>query len=72
MTRKSTGIVTKKFITRRTVLRGLGTTIALPVLDAMIPRDDAAGSRGGGPTGPTPVRDLFADGFLHAVVDTGH
>ena len=37
MTRKSTGIVTKKCITRRTVLRGLGTTIALPVLDAMIP-----------------------------------
>ena len=37
MTEKSTGIVTKKFITRRTVLRGLGTTIALPILDAMIP-----------------------------------
>jgi hypothetical protein len=37
MKQKSTGIVTKKFIARRTVLRGLGTTLALPLLDAMIP-----------------------------------
>jgi hypothetical protein len=29
--------VTKKSISRRTVLRGIGTTIALPLLDAMIP-----------------------------------
>ena len=30
-------IVTKKALDRRTVLRGLGTTVALPVLDAMVP-----------------------------------
>jgi hypothetical protein len=30
-------MITKKSISRRTVLRGLGTAIALPVLDAMIP-----------------------------------
>jgi hypothetical protein len=30
-------IVTKKAISRRTVLRGLGTTVALPLLDAMVP-----------------------------------
>jgi hypothetical protein len=30
-------IVTKKVIDRRTVLRGLGVTVALPLLDAMVP-----------------------------------
>ena len=30
-------IVTKKAISRRTVLRGMGTAVALPLLDAMIP-----------------------------------
>lgn len=30
-------IVTKKAISRRTILRGLGTSVALPLLDAMIP-----------------------------------
>jgi hypothetical protein len=30
-------IVTKMAISRRTVLRGLGTTLALPLLDAMVP-----------------------------------
>jgi hypothetical protein len=30
-------IVTKRSISRRTVLRGIGTTIALPLLDAMVP-----------------------------------
>src|SRR6266404_6610928 len=29
--------VTKKHLTRRTVLRGAGTALALPLLDAMIP-----------------------------------
>src|SRR3979411_977404 len=35
-------IVTKKAISRRTVLRGLGATVALPLLDAMIPALTAA------------------------------
>src|SRR5688572_26437682 len=29
--------ITKKHLSRRTMLRGLGTSIALPLLDAMIP-----------------------------------
>ena len=29
--------ITKKHLTRRTLLRGAGTAIALPLLDAMIP-----------------------------------
>ena len=33
-------IVTKKAISRRTILRGLGATVALPLLDAMIPAPD--------------------------------
>ena len=35
-------IVTKKHLTRRTVLRGLGATIALPFLNAMAPALTAA------------------------------
>ena len=30
-------IVTRKAISRRTILRGMGTAVALPLLDAMIP-----------------------------------
>lgn len=30
-------IITKKFISRRTFVRGMGTTLALPLLDAMVP-----------------------------------
>jgi hypothetical protein len=30
-------IITKKMLSRRTVLRGLGTTLALPLLDGMVP-----------------------------------
>ena len=30
-------IITKKALPRRTFLRGLGTTLALPLLDAMVP-----------------------------------
>jgi hypothetical protein len=33
--------ITKKHLSRRTVLRGLGTSIALPLLDAMIPAHTA-------------------------------
>src|SRR5262249_61611124 len=35
-------IVTKKTISRRTMLRGMGTAIALPLLDAMVPALTAA------------------------------
>src|SRR5205085_2427852 len=30
-------LITKKHISRRTVLKGMGVTVALPVLDAMVP-----------------------------------
>ncbi|MGE0702534.1 MAG: DUF1552 domain-containing protein, partial [Vicinamibacterales bacterium] len=30
-------IVTKKSLSRRTVMRGIGATLALPLLDAMVP-----------------------------------
>src|SRR5688500_11105181 len=30
-------IITKKFLSRRTFLRGIGATLALPLLDAMVP-----------------------------------
>ena len=29
--------ITKKHLSRRTLLRGIGTTLALPLLDSMIP-----------------------------------
>jgi Protein of unknown function (DUF1552) len=45
-------IVTKKAISRRTVLRGLGATVALPLLDAMVPALATAA------TTPSPVRRL--------------
>ena len=38
-------IVTKKAISRRTILRGMGATVALPLLDAMIPALTAAAAR---------------------------
>ena len=46
-------IVTRKGLPRRTFLRGLGTTLALPLLDAMVPAATAA---------TAPVRRL---GFLY-------
>jgi len=36
-------IITKKHLSRRTLLRGIGTTVALPLLDAMVPALTAAG-----------------------------
>ena len=30
-------IITKKALPRRTFLRGMGATVALPLLDAMVP-----------------------------------
>src|SRR5690348_11945044 len=34
-------IITKKHLSRRTILRGFGATLALPMLDSMIPALDA-------------------------------
>ena len=43
-------IITQKALPRRTVLRGLGTTLALPLLDAMVPALARAQTAGKPPT----------------------
>ena len=43
-------IVTKKAIPRRTVLRGLGATVALPLLDSMVPAATALEQTPAAPT----------------------
>ncbi len=50
-------IITKKALPRRTVLRGIGTTLALPLLDAMVPALSATAK-----TAANPVRRL---GFIY-------
>ena len=42
-------IITRKAIPRRTVLRGLGATLALPLLDGMIPALTAQARTAGAP-----------------------
>src|ERR1700748_3771246 len=42
--------VTKKHLSRRTVLRGVGTPLALPLLDAMIPARTALAETAANPT----------------------
>ena len=42
--------VTRKHLTRRTVLRGLGAAIGLPLLDAMIPARTALAQTAAKPT----------------------
>ena len=50
-------IVTKKALPRRTFLRGMGATLALPLLDAMVPAATALAA-----TPAKPVRRL---GFVY-------
>jgi len=42
-------IITKKIISRRDVLRGLGAMVALPLLDAMVPALSAQAKTPGRP-----------------------
>jgi hypothetical protein len=56
--------IARKHISRRTVLRGLGASIALPLLDAMSP---AATAWAQTPAGQTPKRFAFV-GFPHGAV----
>ena len=53
-------IITKKHLSRRTVLRGLGTTLALPLLDSMVPAFAAVRH-----TATIPVRRLGVVYFGH-------
>lgn len=50
-------LVTKRALPRRTILKGLGTTLALPLLDAMVPAATASAQ-----TAAAPVRRL---GFVY-------
>ena len=56
--------ISKKHISRRTVLQGIGATIALPFLDAMSP---AATAWAQTPAGKTPKRFAFV-GFPHGAI----
>src|SRR5258706_14584367 len=42
-------IITKRHVHRRTILRGLGATVALPLLDAMVPALTAVAKTAGAP-----------------------
>ena len=56
-------IVTKKALPRRTFLRGLGTTLALPLLDAMMPSMTALAAHAGRPgAAPAAGVRLHSDG----------
>lgn len=50
-------IITKKALPRRTLLRGLGTSLALPLLDAMIPAATALAA--------TPARPIRRMGYVY-------
>ncbi len=56
--------ITKKHIARRTVLRGIGTAVALPLLESMIPASTAWADT---PAGKTPKRLAFV-GFPHGAI----
>ena len=56
--------VFKKHVSRRTVLKGVGASIALPLLDAMNP---AATAWAQTPAGSTPKRFAFI-GFPHGAI----
>jgi hypothetical protein len=58
--------ITKKHLSRRTVLRGAGACVALPLLDAMSPAGVAWADT---PAGKTPQRLAFV-GFPHGAVMT--
>ena len=63
-------MIFKKAIPRRTFLRGVGTAIALPLLDGMIPVFGAQ-SRGG-PAGGSPGIYLWSQRENHETVDASH
>ena len=62
-------VITKKALHRRTVLRGLGTTLALPLLDAMVPALARAQS---GEGADAAVDRLRAERHHDGSLDPGH
>ena len=63
--------ITKSSLSRRTVLKGLGTTLALPLLDAMVPALTPHGADGRR-ADPTLRRRVRADGRASEPLDAGH
>ena len=57
-------VITKKHVSRRTVLKGIGATIGLPLLEAMSPAATAWAQTA---AGKTPVRFAFV-GFPHGAI----
>ena len=64
-----TMIITKKALPRRTFLRGVGATLALPLLDAMIPSLTALAATAG-ESGAPPGLCVHSDGSQHRAVDS--
>ncbi len=64
-------IITKKAIPRRTVLRGFGASLALPLLDAMVPAFARAHERRDGARHPF-RRRLRAERDHDAALDAGY
>ena len=60
--------ITKKHLTRRTLLRGAGAPLALPLLDAMIPARTALAQTAAKPT-PHLGFIYFPHGAVHGPVD---
>ena len=59
-------IITKRALSRRTMLRGLGVAVALPMLDAMVPALTAVANTAAKPeTQEQTVVAVTADGRLH-------
>ena len=57
--------LTKKSLSRRTMLRGLGATVALPMLDSMIPALSAQAK-------PLPGRDRTGIAIINMLAKTPH
>ena len=61
--------VTKKAMPRRTFLRGMGVTIALPLLDAMIPAATPLAKTAANPVASPGFR-FHADGMRYHPLDS--
>ena len=60
--------ITNKHMSRRAVLKGMGATMALPLLEAMVPARNGVRGRGGGQEDPARRhRDGARLGRQHAV-----
>ena len=62
-------ILTKKALPRRTFLRGAGASIALPLLDAMVPSMTAQAKTPASGVRRLGIR-LYPDGLEHRAVDS--